>query len=101
MMQKVTARVIELGDRKELVSLEELPYIVSDVLNSAQEEQSIQIMNYSLSLTYGLRPMASVKMSINGQVYEQSASGDGQFNAVSKAMWKIYKSLNKPTPELP
>lgn len=100
MMQKVTNRVIELGDRKELVSLEELPYIVSDVLNSAQEEQSIKIMNYSLSLTYGLRPMASVKMSINGQIYEQSASGDGQFNAVSKAMWKIYKSLNKPTPEL-
>jgi len=100
MMQKVTQRVIELGDHKELVSLDELPYIVSDVLNSEQEEQSIKILNYSLSLTYGLRPMATIKMQINGEIYEQSASGDGQYNAISKAMWKIYKNLNKPTPEL-
>jgi len=100
MMQRVTARVIELGDKKETVSIDELPYIVSDVLKNEQEEQEIKILNYSLSLTYGLRPMATVKMEINGKVYEQSASGDGQYNAVSKAMWKIYKSLKKPTPEL-
>lgn len=100
MMMKVTKRVIELGDRKELVSLDELPYIVSDVLNNEQEEQLIRLLNYSLSITHGLRPMASVKMQINGDVYEQSASGDGQYNAISKAMWKIYKTLDKPTPEL-
>lgn len=100
MMQRVTARVIELGDKKEMVSLDELPYIVSDVLKNEQEEQIIKIVNYSLSLTMGLRPMATVKMEVNGTVHEQSASGDGQYNAVSKAMWKIYKKLNKPTPEL-
>jgi len=99
-MQRVTARVIELGDKKEMVSMDELPYIVSDVLKNEQEEQAVKILNYSLSLTSGLRPMAAVKMEINGEVYEQSASGDGQYNAVSKAMWKIYKRLKKPTPEL-
>ena len=97
-MKRVTARVIELGDKKETVSIDELPYIVSDVLKNEQEEQVVKILNYSLSLTYGLRPIATVKMEINGKVYEQSAAGDGQFNAVSKAMWKIYKALNKPTP---
>ncbi|MEI6554933.1 MAG: alpha-isopropylmalate synthase regulatory domain-containing protein [Paludibacter sp.] len=97
---KVTARVIELGDRKELVSLDELPFIVSDVLKSEQEDQSIRILNYSLSVTHGLRPIANVKIEIHGEVYEQSASGDGQYNAVSKALYKIYKKLNKPTPEL-
>jgi len=100
MMRRVTARVIELGDKKEMVSLDELPYIVSDVLKNEQEEQVVKIIDYSLSLTQGLRPMASVKMEINGGIYEQSASGDGQYNAISKAMWKIYKKLNKPTPEL-
>ncbi len=100
MMHRVTARIIELGDKKEMVSLDELPYIVSDVLKNEQEEQVVKMLNYSLSLTFGLRPMASVKMEINGNVYEQSASGDGQYNAVSKAMWKIYKKLGKPTPEL-
>jgi D-citramalate synthase len=100
LMQKVTKRVIELGDKKELISIDELPYIVADVLNTEQEEQSIRILNYSMSLTYGLRPIATVKMLINGQEYEQSASGAGQYNAMSKAMYKIYKKLNKPTPEL-
>ncbi|MFW9597681.1 MAG: alpha-isopropylmalate synthase regulatory domain-containing protein [Paludibacter sp.] len=99
-MAKVTKRVIELGDRKELVSLDELPYIVSDVLKNDQDNANIKILNYSLSLSMDLRPMASVKVEINGDVYEQSASGDGQYNAVSKALYKIYKKLNKPTPEL-
>ncbi len=99
-MRKVTARVIELGDKKEQVSLDELPYIVSDVLKNEQEEQVVKILNYSLSLSHGLRPVATVKMEIDGKAYEQTAAGDGQFNAVSKAMWKIYKSLNKSTPEL-
>ena len=31
-MRKVTERIIELGDRKELVTQEDLPYIISDVL---------------------------------------------------------------------
>ena len=100
MMHRVTARVIELGDRKQLVSLDELPYIVSDVLKNDQENQVIKMINYSLSITHGLRPMANVKIEINGEVYEQSASGDGQYNAVSKALYKIYKRLHKPTPEL-
>jgi len=100
MMQRVTKRVIELGDRKELVSLDELPYIVSDVVKNEQESKSIRILNYSLSVTSGLRPMANVQLEINGEVYEQAASGDGQYNAVSKALYKIFKRLNKPTPEL-
>ena len=99
-MQKVTARVIELGDKKELVSLDELPYIVSDVLKNEQDNLVVRILNYSLSLSYGLRPVATVQMEINGEIYEQTAAGDGQYNAVSKAMWKIYKRPNKATPEL-
>ena len=100
MMALVTQRVIELGDKKEMVTLDELPYIVSDVLNSAQDQHLIKILNYSLSITNGLRPMASVKLDIRGEVYEQSAAGDGQYHAVSKALYKIYKKLDKPTPEL-
>ncbi len=99
-MQRVTARVIELGDKKEMVSMDELPYIVSDVLKNVENNQVVKLLNYSLSLSSGLRPVASIKMEIRDVVYEQSASGDGQYNAISKAMWKVYKILNKPTPEL-
>ncbi|MDO9635137.1 MAG: alpha-isopropylmalate synthase regulatory domain-containing protein [Paludibacter sp.] len=100
MMALVTQRVIELGDKKEMVTMDELPYIVSDVLNSANDQHLIKILNYSLSITNGLRPVASVKLDIRGEIYEQSSAGDGQYHAVSKALYKIYRNLNKPTPEL-
>lgn len=99
-MKQVTQRVIELGDQKELVTLEDLPYIISDVSQNGLEEKPVKILNYSLSLTQGLRPMANVKIEINGESYEGSASGSGQYNAISKALYKIYTKLNKETPEL-
>lgn len=100
MMALVTKRVIELGDRKEMVTLDELPYIVSDVIKNSQDNQPIKIISYNLSVTNNLRPMASVRLEINGEQFEQSASGDGQYNAISKALYKIYKTLGKDTPEL-
>lgn len=99
-MMKVTQRIIELGDKKQLVTQEELPYIVSDVLKHDANDQPIKIVNYSLSLTHGLRPVATVKIEIDGELYQQTAAGDGQYNAFTKALWKIYKQLNKPIPEL-
>lgn len=97
---KVTKRIIELGDKKELVTLDELPYIVSDVLKNGGENHDIEMLNYSMSLANGLRPTATVKISIRGEVYQESSSGEGQYHAFSKAMYKIYRKLNKPTPEL-
>ncbi len=100
LVKQVTQRVIELGDRKEVVTLEDLPYIISDISQDGHEDKPVKILNFSLSLTGGLRPTANVKAEINGEVYEQSASGAGQYNAFSKAMYKMYKKLNKATPEL-
>jgi D-citramalate synthase len=100
LMKKVTQRVIELGDRKELISIDDLPYIVSDVVNNDEENKVIRILNYSLTVSKGLRPMASVKVEINGDIFEETASGDGQYHALSKALYKMYKKLDKATPEL-
>lgn len=97
---KVTKRIIELGDKKELVSLDELPYIVSDVLKNGTENKEIEMLNYSMSLANGLRPTATVKLSIRGEVFQETSAGGGQYHAFSKAMYKIYRKLNKPIPEL-
>lgn len=99
-MTKVTQRIIELGDKKQIVTQEDLPYIISDVLKHPVEKQKIRMVNYSLSLTHGIRPVATVKIEINGECYQETAPGDGQYNAFTKALWKIYTSLKKPIPEL-
>ncbi len=99
-MRKVTDRIIELGVKKEQVTQDDLPYIVHDVLHHEQEEQRIRVLNYSLSLTQGLRPQATVKIEIDGQPYQEAATGDGQYDAFVRALRKIYAGLDKPFPVL-
>ena len=45
-MRKITERIIELGDKKEMVTTEDLPYIISDVLHhDTMTDQRIRILN--------------------------------------------------------
>ncbi len=99
-MKMVTERIIELGDKKETVSKEDLPYIISDVLKSEKVNQNIKIKNYSLAVAKGLRSMATLSIEIDCVVYEETASGDGQYDAFMKALWKIYDKLDKKHPVL-
>ena len=98
----VTQRVVELGDKKEALAAEDLPFIIADVLKTAHNatQDNIHIVNYSLQLARGMRPVAIVKVSIHGEEYEASASGDGQYDAFMKALWIIYEKLGKSHPVL-
>jgi len=99
-MKRVTERITELGDRKESVTPEDLPYIISDVLGNGHADHPIEIKNYSLALSSGMRPVANIALSVHGNVYEESAIGDGQYDAFMKALWKIYERLGKHHPIL-
>ena len=100
-MRKVTERIIELGDKKELVTQEDLPYIVSDVLKHGVMEERVSLKSYIVNLAYGLKPMATLKIEINGKEYEESSSGDGQYDAFVRALRKIYKvTLGRKFPML-
>jgi len=99
-MKKVTQRVIELGDKKETVTTEDLPYIISDVLTSMTIDNKIKVRNYYLSLAHGLRPVATLSLQIGKDSYQESSVGDGQYDAFMKALWKIYEKLEKPHPAL-
>ncbi len=99
-IEKITQRVIELGDKKENVTTEDLPFIISDVLGSDTTDYKIFIKNYSLSLSYGLKPFASVQIEIDGNLYQETSSGDGQYDAFMKALRVIYDRLGKQLPLL-
>ena len=99
--RKVTQRITELGDRKEIVTQEDLPFIVSDVLKHSVPDDKVKLVSYMVSSAYGLKPIASVKVEINGCQYEADAMGDGQYDAFVKALRKIYKrSLDRTFPVL-
>ena len=100
-MRKVTERIIEMGDRKEIVTQEDLPYIVSDVLKSGETNERVMLLNYALSSAHSLRPVASVKIEIDGRQFEESASGAGQYDAYMRAIRHIYtKQLKREFPTL-
>jgi len=99
-LNKVTQRVIELGDKKENVTQEDLPFIIADVLGSEQINYKIFIKNYSLSLSYGLKPSANIQVEIDGNLYQETSSGDGQYDAFMKALRLIYDKLGKQYPVL-
>lgn len=99
-MALVTERIIQLGDKKELVTQEDLPYIISDVLKQTTGDEPVHILNYSLSLAQGLKPVATVMLEMHGNVYQETSPGDGQYDAFMKALRKIYKSQDRKLPIL-
>jgi D-citramalate synthase len=99
-LKKVTQRIIELGDRKETVTQADLPYIISDILDSNSIVEKVLIKNYVLSHSKDLRPSVTLSISINGELFEEHAQGDGQYDAFVNALNKIYKLKKIKLPEL-
>lgn len=100
-IRKITDRIIQLGDKKEIVTQADLPYIIADVLKHDMSLNKVRVINYALSLSLGLRPTATIKMEIDGKEYQESAVGDGQYDAFVKAVKRIYKELlYRPFPVL-
>ena len=99
-LKKVTQRIIELGDRKETVTKEDLPYIISDVLDSGTIEDKVTVNSYVLMHSKGLRPSSTLSITINGEIFEENAQGDGQYDAFMTALRKIYKNKKIELPKL-
>lgn len=99
-LKKVTERIIELGDKKENITPEDLPYIVSEVMGNRLISENVKLKNYYICYAKGLKPVASISILIDGEKYESSSTGDGQYDAFMNALLKIYKEIDKELPEL-
>ena len=99
-LKKVTQKIIELGDKKERVTAEDLPYIISDVLNRRSIHEKIKIKSYYLKHKKNEKPSADVKIEIEGKTYSEKGTGDGQFDAFMNAVKKLYKKNGYSLPLL-
>jgi len=99
-LKKVTQRIIELGDRKEVVTQADLPYIISDILDSNTIEDKVRIENYVLTHSKNLNPSVTLKVTVNGESFEEHAQGDGQYDAFMNALKKVYKQKKMELPVL-
>ncbi|MBQ4820758.1 alpha-isopropylmalate synthase regulatory domain-containing protein [Aquimarina sp. MMG016] len=99
-IKKVTQKIIKLGDKKEVVTQDDLPYIISDVLDSKLYQDHVKIKSYVLNHAKGLKPSATVAIKIDDETIEQHAQGDGQYDAFINALKKVYDQKNKELPML-
>jgi D-citramalate synthase len=60
------------------------------VLDSNLYEQTVVVDSYVLTNAMGLRPSATIGVTIDGDQFEENAQGDGQYDAFMKALTKVY-----------
>jgi (R)-citramalate synthase len=98
-LKKVTQRIIELGDKKQVVTKEDLPYIISDVLDYTYEEK-VKVNSYVLTHSKGLRPSTTISITINDETFEENSQGDGQFDAFMNAIRNVFRKKKMVLPDL-
>lgn len=99
-LKKVTQRIIELGDKKEVVTQADLPYIISDILDSSRIEEKVKIENYVLTHSKNLHPSVTLRISVDGELFEEHSQGDGQYDAFMNALKIVYKKKKRELPAL-
>ena len=98
-LQKVLRRIVELGDSKKTITLADLPFIITDVLET-HEEQRIELLNCSISSGLNLKSVASIRMMFDKKEHNESGSGNGGYDAFMSAIKKILKKHHLQCPEL-
>lgn len=99
-LKKVTQRIIELGDKKETVTQDDLPFIISDVLDSNTTAEKVHVEDYVLTHSKNMRPSTTVRIRFEDGVVEENAQGDGQYDAFMNALRKIYTQKKLPLAKL-
>ncbi|PIE01805.1 MAG: 2-isopropylmalate synthase [Thiothrix nivea] len=86
--QKVLDRIISMGDSKQTLSLEDLPFIIADVLESS-EYQHIKLLDCSISSSMHHPSIAQVTFRLKGVEHRAQGLGNGGFDAFIKATRQV------------
>ncbi len=92
-------RVIELGDKKHTVTMQDLPYIIADVLKSP-DQRPVRVDSYDVAVGTQKEPSASVVLSFSGKTTRASSTGGGGYDAFMNALKKAAKKLGLEVPRL-
>ena len=96
---KVLERVVQLGDSKHVITSEDLPFIIAEVLES-KEYHHITLLNCYINTGFQVESTASVRVSINDEEFQGSGAGNGGFDAFMDAIEKILSNKNFVMPAL-
>jgi len=97
--KKVLAKVVQLGDSKQTITTDDLPFIIADVLES-KDYHHIKLLNCSITSGLNLEATVSLKVEVKDEIHIASGSGNGGFDAFIDAINKVMKLHDYTLPAL-
>ncbi len=97
--KKVLERIVMLGDSKQTITPDDLPFIIADVMESS-DYQHIKLINCSITSGYNLDSTVSIAVDLAGEIHKSTGSGNGGFDAFFNAVNKIFSTLDYTLPKL-
>ena len=85
---EVLKRVVSLGDSKETITVDDLPFIIADVLER-KDFRHIELLACSFTSGMDQESTASIRVRVNDDVHEASGAGNGGFDAFIDAIRKV------------
>ncbi|HIL40193.1 MAG TPA: 2-isopropylmalate synthase, partial [Methylococcales bacterium] len=97
--QKVLTKIVQLGDSKQTITTDDLPFIIADVLEN-DNYQHIQLIDCSITSEFESISTATLCVKIKNREHSATGSGNGGFDAFIDAINKIMALYNYTLPEL-
>jgi len=95
----VLQRIVEIGERKNRISVEDLPYIIADVLKSPAD-QRVRVESYRVVVGTNETPQAEIALAYRNKKSTAKANGSGGYDAFMNAIRKAAKKLQLEVPRL-
>lgn len=97
--QQLLSRIVDLGDQKKSVTQSDLPFLISEVLQT-QDLRVFEVKDYSVVSNRGLRPTATMLVRFRDKEIHATGTGDGGYDAFMQALKSIEKQLGFELPKL-
>jgi D-citramalate synthase len=85
---KVLERIVSLGDSKATITLEDLPFIIADVLDT-RDHEPIQLLGCIVTSDLDHESTLELEVRMNGEVRTAVGLGNGGFDAFIDAIRKV------------
>ena len=97
--EKVLKMIVKLGDSKQTITPDDLPFIIADVMES-RDYDHVKLLNCSITSGMDLESTASIQVELDGEVHKAAGTGNGGFDAFINAINKILKKVDYKLPKL-
>ena len=98
-LQRVLKRIVKLGDSKQTITADDLPFIIADVMEG-REYHHIKLTNCSITSGLDLESTVSIQVDIAGKLHKATGTGNGGFDAFINAVEKILSKKKYTLPKL-